>query len=175
MTVVQHASTSAQSICRGNFLSRAVVACRSRVPMGPFGEDQPDPHGSPGGKAGKPVFDDLGSVRIHAEDPVEPRDQSPELLKVGDLCIVEGLPGTHGQEQAVERIIAEPGGESGSPLGDGSGDAARGHPCKTPQRGLYSRWSEKSRPASIRDARGVSSQRGGTPITTCISSLLVRT
>lgn len=63
--------------------------------------------------AAKLVTDDLGSVRIYAGDPVEPRHQGPELLKVGDLRIVKGLPGAHGQEQAVERIIAGPGGGSG--------------------------------------------------------------
>jgi hypothetical protein len=73
--------------------------------MGLLGEDQPDPDGSSGSQAIKSVFDHLTCLRSNTLDLVDQRSQDLELPKVGDMRILESLPGAYGQEQTVERII----------------------------------------------------------------------
>jgi hypothetical protein len=73
--------------------------------MGAFGEDQPDPDGSPGGQALKSVVDHLGSLWINALDLLQPGSGGLELFEAGDVRFLKGLPGTDGQEQPVEGII----------------------------------------------------------------------
>ena len=73
--------------------------------MGTFGEDQPDPNGFPGGQSLKSVFDHLSCLGIHAFDLLQKGSDGLELFEAGDMRIINGLPGIHGQEQTVEGII----------------------------------------------------------------------
>jgi hypothetical protein len=73
--------------------------------MRSLGEDQPDPHGSPGGQTVQPILNDLGGFRVHAPDLLELWSNGFELLEAGDLRILQSLSGPHGQEQTIEGII----------------------------------------------------------------------
>jgi hypothetical protein len=73
--------------------------------MGRLGEDQSNPHCSPGGEAVQSVLDHLGSLWINALDLVDQGSQGLELREAGDPSVLQGFPGTHRQVQAIERIV----------------------------------------------------------------------
>jgi hypothetical protein len=70
-----------------------------------FGEDQPDSNGSLGRHAVKAVFDDMGAFRVDTRDSLDPGCDSFELVKGGDLRLLQGPPHAHGQAKAAKRII----------------------------------------------------------------------